>query len=124
MPFDRSYLPIYLNATIMIGVVRMFMDGRKNVDENKERPGYRRYIILYRYESRRQKSCRYRTCYPCSCRYQPGCIQVVNFGNISGVVLMIIISPGYYEILLMEKKKSLMRKQNKKQKTKYGYQLS
>ena len=35
MPFAIGlYLPIYLNATIMIGgVVRMFMDGRKNVDE-------------------------------------------------------------------------------------------
>ena len=35
MPFAIGlYLPIYLNATIMIGgVVRMFMDRRKNVDE-------------------------------------------------------------------------------------------
>lgn len=35
MPFAIGlYLPIYLNATIMIGgVVRMLMDGRKNVDE-------------------------------------------------------------------------------------------
>lgn len=35
MPFAIGlYLPIYLNATIMIGgVVRMFMDGRKKVDE-------------------------------------------------------------------------------------------
>ena len=35
MPFAIGlYLPIYLNATIMIGgVVRMVMDGRKNVDE-------------------------------------------------------------------------------------------
>ena len=34
MPFAIGlYLPIYLNATIMIGgVVRMFMDGRKKVD--------------------------------------------------------------------------------------------
>lgn len=40
MPFAIGlYLPIYLNASIMIGgVVRMFMDGRKNVDEKtKER---------------------------------------------------------------------------------------
>ena len=40
MPFAIGlYLPIYLNATIMIGgVVRMLMDGRKNVDEKtKER---------------------------------------------------------------------------------------
>ena len=37
MPFAIGlYLPIYLNATIMIGgVVRMFMDGRKNVDEKQ-----------------------------------------------------------------------------------------
>ena len=35
MPFAIGlYLPIYLNATIMIGgVVRMFMDGRKKVDQ-------------------------------------------------------------------------------------------
>ena len=34
MPFAIGlYLPIYLNATIMIGgIVRMFVDGRKNVD--------------------------------------------------------------------------------------------
>ena len=40
MPFAIGlYLPIYLNATIMIGgVVRMFMDGRKKVDaKTKER---------------------------------------------------------------------------------------
>ena len=40
MPFAIGlYLPIYLNATIMVGgVVRMFMDGRKNVDaKTKER---------------------------------------------------------------------------------------
>ena len=40
MPFAIGlYLPIYLNATIMIGgVVRMFMDGRKKVDAKvKER---------------------------------------------------------------------------------------
>ena len=40
MPFAIGlYLPIYLNASIMVGgVVRMFMDGRKNVDTNtKER---------------------------------------------------------------------------------------
>ncbi len=38
MPFAIGlYLPIYLNATIMVGgVVRMFMDGRKNVDEKKK----------------------------------------------------------------------------------------
>ena len=36
---DLLYLPIYLNASIMVGgVVRMFMDGRKKVDEKtKER---------------------------------------------------------------------------------------
>ena len=74
MPFAIGlYLPIYLNATIMIGgVVRMLMDGRKNVDEkNKERSGYRRYTVLCRYD-RRRRSCRYRTCDPCSCRCQPG----------------------------------------------------
>ena len=35
MPFAIGlYLPIYMNATIMIGgVIRGIMDGRKNVDE-------------------------------------------------------------------------------------------
>ncbi len=40
MPFAIGlYLPIYLNASIMVGgIVRMFMDARKNVDEKtKER---------------------------------------------------------------------------------------
>ena len=38
MPFAIGlYLPIYLNASIMIGgVVRMFVDGRKNVDDKKK----------------------------------------------------------------------------------------
>ena len=38
MPFAIGlYLPIYLNAAIMIGgVVRMFVDGRKNVDDKKK----------------------------------------------------------------------------------------
>ena len=38
MPFAIGlYLPIYLNATIMIGgVVRMFVDRRKNVDDKKK----------------------------------------------------------------------------------------
>lgn len=38
MPFAIGlYLPIYLNAAIMIGgVVRMFVDGRKNADDKKK----------------------------------------------------------------------------------------
>ena len=43
---------------------------------------------------------------------------VVNFGNIGGVVLMIIMILTLLKFSLW-KRKSLMRKQNKKAKTKY-----
>ena len=73
MPFAIGlYLPIYLNATIMIGgVVRMFMDGRKNVDEKtKNSSGHRWYSLLCWYD-RRRGSCWNSSCDLCSCRYQP-----------------------------------------------------
>ena len=49
MPFAIGlYLPIYLNASIMIGgVVRMFVDGRKNVDDKKKEE-YKEVIALLR----------------------------------------------------------------------------
>ena len=49
MPFAIGlYLPIYLNAAIMIGgVVRMFVDGRKNVDDKKKEE-YKEVIALLR----------------------------------------------------------------------------
>ena len=60
MPFAIGlYLPIYLNASIMIGgVVRMFMDRRKNVDEEtktKQTTDGTRY-------DRRRRTCRNPAC--------------------------------------------------------------
>ena len=64
MPFAIGlYLPIYLNASIMIGgVVRMFMDRRKNVDEEtKDKADNRRNTVLCRYD-RRRRTCRNPAC--------------------------------------------------------------
>ena len=93
MPFAIGlYLPIYLNATIMIGgVVRMFMDRRKNVDEETK-----------------TKQTTDGTLYCAGMIAGEGLVGIllaifavfginvsigesVNFGNIGGVVLMVIM---------------------------------
>ena len=62
MPFAIGlYLPIYLNATIMIGgIVRGLLDSS----------GHRWYSVLCWYD-RRRGSCWNSSCDLCSCRYQP-----------------------------------------------------
>ena len=93
MPFAIGlYLPIYLNASIMIGgVVRMFMDRRKNVDEETK-----------------TKQTTDGTLYCAGMIAGEGLVGIllaifavfginvsigesVNFGNIGGVVLMVIM---------------------------------
>ena len=108
MPFAIGlYLPIYLNATIMIGgVVRMLMDGRKNVDE----------------KTKEQQSTD-GTLYCAGMIAGEGLVGialailavagisldvsgVVNFGNIGGVVLMIIMILTLLKFSLWKKKKA------------------
>ena len=107
MPFAIGlYLPIYLNASIMIGgVVRMFMDRRKNVDEETK-----------------TKQTTDGTLYCAGMIAGEGLVGIllaifavfginvsigesVNFGNIGGVVLMVIMSLYLLKCSLWKKRK-------------------
>ena len=106
MPFAIGlYLPIYLNATIMIGgVVRMVMDGRKNVDE----------------KTKEQQSTD-GTLYCAGMIAGEGLVGIllaifavfgintsigesVNFGNIGGVILMVLMIASLLYFSLKKKK--------------------
>lgn len=107
MPFAIGlYLPIYLNASIMIGgVVRMFMDRRKNVDEETK-----------------TKQTTDGTLYCAGMIAGEGLVGIllaifavfginvsigesVNFGNIGGVVLMVIMILCLLKFSLWKKRK-------------------
>ena len=107
MPFAIClYLPIYLNASIMIGgVVRMFMDRRKNVDEETK-----------------TKQTTDGTLYCAGMIAGEGLVGIllaifavfginvsigesVNFGNIGGVVLMVIMILCLLKFSLWKKSK-------------------
>ena len=107
MPFAiGQYLPIYLNASIMIGgVVRMFMDRRKNVDEETK-----------------TKQTTDGTLYCAGMIAGEGLVGIllaifavfginvsigesVNFGNIGGVVLMVIMILCLLKFSLWKKSK-------------------
>ena len=107
MPFAIGlYLPIYLNASIMIGgVVRMFMDRRKNVDEETK-----------------TKQTTDGTLYCARMIAGEGLVGIllaifavfginvsigesVNFGNIGGVVLMVIMILCLLKFSLWKKSK-------------------
>ncbi len=66
---------------------------------------YRWYPVLCWYD-RRRGSCWYRTCDPCSCGISLDMSGVVNFGNIGGVVLMIIMILTLLKFSLWKKKKA------------------
>ena len=108
MPFAIGlYLPIYLNATIMIGgVVRMVMDGRKKVDE----------------KTKEQQSTD-GTLYCAGMIAGEGLVGIllaifavfgintsigesVNFGNIGGVILMVLMIASLLYFSLKKKKKA------------------
>ena len=108
MPFAIGlYLPIYLNATIMIGgVVRMVMDARKNVDE----------------KTKEQQSTD-GTLYCAGMIAGVGLVGIllaifavfginisigesVNFGNIGGVILMVLMIASLLYFSLKKKKKA------------------
>ncbi len=107
MPFAIGlYLPIYLNATIMIGgVVRMWMDGRQNVDEKVK-------------ESQSTDG----TLYCAGMIAGEGLVGIalavltvmgvsmdlsgnINLGNIGGVVLMIVMILSLLKFSLWKKQK-------------------
>lgn len=108
MPFAIGlYLPIYLNATIMIGgVVRMVMDARKNVDE----------------KTKEQQSTD-GTLYCAGMIAGEGLVGIllaifavfgintsigesVSFGNIGGVILMVLMIASLLYFSLKKKKKA------------------
>ena len=108
MPFAIGlYLPIYLNATIMIGgVVRMVMDGRKNVDEKTK-----------------EQQATDGTLYCAGMIAGEGLVGIllaifavfgintsigesVNFGNIGGVILMVLMIASLLYFSLKKKKKA------------------
>ena len=108
MPFAIGlYLPIYLNATIMIGgVVRMVMDARKNFDE----------------KTKEQQSTD-GTLYCAGMIAGEGLVGIllaifavfginisigesVNFGNIGGVILMVLMIASLLYFSLKKKKKA------------------
>ncbi|MCI6004718.1 MAG: oligopeptide transporter, OPT family [Blautia sp.] len=109
MPFAIGlYLPIYLNATIMIGgVVRMFMDRRKNVDEKTK-------------EAQTTDG----TLYCAGMIAGEGLVGILmavlvavfgldlsladklNLGNIGGVILMIVMILSLLKFSLWKKKKA------------------
>ena len=108
MPFAIGlYLPIYLNASIMIGgVVRMFMDRRKNVDEETK-----------------TKQTTDGTLYCAGMIAGEGLVGIllaifavfginvsigesVNFGNIGGVILMVLMIASLLYFSLKKKKKA------------------
>ena len=108
MPFAIGlYLPIYLNATIMIGgVVSMVMDARKNVDE----------------KTKEQQSTD-GTLYCAGMIAGEGLVGIllaifavfginisigesVNFGNIGGVILMVLMIASLLYFSLKKKKKA------------------
>ena len=108
MPFAIGlYLPIYLNASIMIGgVVRMLMDGRKKVDQK-----------------RKEEQSTNGTLYCAGMIAGEGLVGILlavlavfginlsiadklNLGNIGGIVLMILMILSLLKFSLWKKKKA------------------
>ena len=98
MPFALGlYLPIYLNASIMIGgVVRLLMDSRKNVDEKTK-----------------ERQSTDGTLYCAGMIAGEGLVGIgldlsgfVNLGNIGGVVLMILMILSLLKFSMWKKQKN------------------
>ncbi len=108
MPFAIGlYLPIYLNATIMIGgVVRMLMDGRKNVDEKtKERQSTDGTLYcagMIAGEGLVGIALAILTVFGISLDLS----GKVNLGNVGGVVLMVLMILSLLKFSLWKKQKS------------------
>ena len=108
MPFAIGlYLPIYLNATIMIGgVVRMFMDGRKNVDEETKNDQVTDGTLYCAGMIAGEGLVGIALAILAVAGISLDVSGVVNFGNIGGVVLMIIMILTLLKFSLWKKKKA------------------
>ncbi len=108
MPFALGlYLPIYLNASIMVGgVVRLLMDGRKNVDEKtKERQSTDGTLYcagMIAGEGLVGIALAILTVFGFSMDLS----GVINLGNIGGVVLMALMILSLLKFSLWKKQKS------------------
>ena len=108
MPFAIGlYLPIYLNATIMIGgVVRMFMDGRKKVDEKTKNDQVTDGTLYCAGMIAGEGLVGIALAILAVAGISLDVSGVVNFGNIGGVVLMIIMILTLLKFSLWKKKKA------------------
>ena len=108
MPFAIGlYLPIYLNATIMIGgVVRMFMDGRKNVDEKTKNDQVTDGTLYCAGMIAGEGLVGIALAILAVAGISLDVSGVVNFGNIGGVVLMILMILTLLKFSLWKKKKA------------------
>ena len=108
MPFAIGlYLPIYLNATIMIGgVVRMFMDGRKNVDEKTKNDQVTDGTLYCAGMIAGEGLVGILLAIFAVVGISLDMSGVVNLGNIGGVVLMIIMILSLLKFSIWRKKKA------------------
>ena len=108
MPFAIGlYLPIYLNATIMIGgVVRMFMDGRKKVDEKTKNDQVTDGTLYCAGMIAGEGLVGIALAILAVAGISLDVSGVVNFGNIGGVVLMILMILTLLKFSLWKKKKA------------------
>ena len=107
MPFAIGlYLPIYLNATIMIGgVVRMFMDGRKNVDEKTKNDQVTDGTLYCAGMIAGEGLVGILLAIFAVFGINVSIGESVNFGNIGGVVLMVIMILCLLKFSLWKKSK-------------------
>ena len=108
MPFAIGlYLPIYLNATIMIGgVVRMFMDGRKNVDEKTKNDQVTDGTLYCAGMIAGEGLVGILLAIFAVFGINTSIGESVNFGNIGGVILMVLMIASLFYFSLKKKKKA------------------
>ena len=107
MPFAIGlYLPIYLNASIMIGgVVRMFMDRRKNVDEETKTKQTTDGTLSWAGMIAGEGLVGILLAIFAVFGINVSIGESVNFGNIGGVVLMVIMILCLLKFSLWKKSK-------------------
>ena len=108
MPFAIGlYLPIYLNATIMIGgVVRMLMDGRKDVDEKTKNDQVTDGTLYCAGMIAGEGLVGIALAILAVAGVSLDISGVANFGNIGGVILMVIMILTLLKFSLWKKKKA------------------
>lgn len=108
MPFAIGlYLPIYLNASIMIGgVVRMFMDGRKKVDDRTKERQSTDGTLYCAGMIAGEGLVGIILAILAVCGVSMDLSGLLNLGNIGGVVLMIVMILCLLKFSLWKKRKN------------------